>query len=68
MTREIPISRAVVLASTAESDAIAIRADSTPHRPGDGKHRRVVAYCAPDISKLRFAGLLRELADKLDRR
>jgi len=57
-----------VLVSTAEADAVAIRGASVPRRPRDGKHRRVVAYCAPDVSASRFAILLRELADCLERR
>jgi hypothetical protein len=56
----------IILASTGAADAVAIRVAGTPRRPGDGRHRRVVAYCASDVLPSKFALLLRELADALD--
>jgi hypothetical protein len=46
-------------------DAIAVRLGRAPRTPSDGVHRRVVAYCAPDVSRGRMAAMLRELADEL---
>ena len=54
------------IAATGEADAILVRGERAPRRPTDGKHRRVVVYCAPDVSIPRLAGILRELADALD--
>jgi hypothetical protein len=49
----------------ATRDALAVRLGRAPRTPSDGVHRRVVAYAAPDVSRLRFASMLRELADEL---
>ena len=52
-------------AETGAREAIAIRLNRAG-LPIDGRHRRVVAYCEPQVSPERFAGLLRELADQLE--
>jgi hypothetical protein len=54
-----------LVAETVASEALAVRLDRA-RLLIDGRHRRVVAYCEPDVRRARFAALLRELADKLD--
>jgi hypothetical protein len=66
-TQEPPlVPPADLLAETA--NASAIRLGKRPQRPVDGKHRKVVAYCAPDVTISETAVLLKELADELDPR
>lgn len=67
MTTQRPRSASTdLLATTTDADAVAIRLDKRPRRPDHGAHRRVVAYCAPEVNPRRFASILRELADRLD--
>ena len=57
---------AELVAETVASEALAVRLDRA-RLLIDGRHRRVVAYCEPQVTPTRFVQLLRELADELER-
>jgi hypothetical protein len=60
------VVRADLLAETNDADAVAVRLERPPRRPIDGKHRRAVVYCAPDLEPHQLATMLRDLANQLN--
>lgn len=42
------------------------RLNGRPRDPEDGRHRRVVVFTGPMVSRGELAGLLRDVADRLE--